>query len=476
MPKHHEIREGLTFDDVLLVPKKSNINSRKQVDIGIQLTTNIKLNIPIISAPMDTVVESTMAIALARLGVLGIIHRFNTIERQVVEIKRVKRVENYFIDNPRTISPSARLKNVLDLVTETGSTSYLVTTEDNTLLGIICKRDYILEKNQEILVKDLMTPFEKMICLKDFVTLEAATEFFKQHKIEKLPVVDEDRKVKGLITSKDVMQSTNTQAVRDGKGRLVVGAALGVKSDVFDRAAALADAGVDIFCLDVAHGHLDLCLDTAKELKKQFPTIPLIVGNIATTEAAEDVRKAGADVIKVGVGPGAACTTRIVTGSGVPQLTAVMDAVKGAGDVPVIADGGIKNSGDVVKALAAGASAVMMGSLLSGTDEAPGKLTMWNGRKVKLYRGMASFAAYDDKPKSADDKDAADFVAEGVDQGFVPHKGSVRDVIKNLEGGIRSGFSYSGAHNLQELWENAEFIKVSPLAFKENGAHDIATA
>lgn len=475
MKNFSDIPEGLTYDDVLLVPKRSSINSRKEVDLSVKLAGNITLKLPIVSAPMDTVTESKMAIALARMGALGIIHRFNSIETQVQEVSKVKRVENYFLENPFSLSPKATLKELLDESAKLNHSSFLVTDENNTLLGIISKRDYGFETDMAKTVQELMTPFEKLIYVKDFVGLEEAKQFFKTHKIEKLPIIDENNKVKGLITAKDVVQNYNQKAVRDGRGRLLVGAALGVKSDFLDRAKALVTAGVDVLVLDIAHGHLEKCLETIKILKKEFPEIPLIVGNIATEQGAKDLREAGADVIKVGVGPGAACTTRIVTGFGMPQLTAIMEAVKGAGDIPVIADGGAKSSGDLVKALAAGATAVMIGNMLAGSDETPGKLVMWNGRKVKQYRGMASFAAYDDKQGGIDQKDVEDFTAEGVDQGFVASKGPVKDLLKQWEGGMRSGFSYGGAHNIAEFWENAEFIKMSAAGAKESGAHDITT-
>ncbi len=313
-----------------------------------------------------------------------------------------------------------------------------------------------------------MTPFAELICVKDLLTLESAKEFFRKHKIEKLPVIDDAGCLRGLITAKDVIQSSNTRAVRDSRGRLLAAAAIGLKPDVLARAQALIRAGVDMLVLDIAHGHMEECLDTVHRVKQAFPDTPLMAGNIATREGARDLKDAGADIIKVGVGPGAVCTTRIVTGAGVPQLTAIMEAKLGAGETPIVADGGIKNSGDMVKALAAGASAVMIGSLLAGTDEAPGKVAMWNGRKVKLYRGMASYAAYN--------QDIDDFTAEGVDQAFVPYKGGVADILRNLEGGIRSGFSYAGARTIDELWGRAEFVRMSAIGVRENGAHDVTTA
>lgn len=471
-----QFMEGLTFDDVLLIPQRSSVRSRRDVSLTAHVASGINLSLPILAAPMDTVTESDMATALARAGGLGIIHRFNTIDKQAAEVKRVKRVENYFLDQPLTVAPNVLLKDLLDMVQKAGNSSFLVVAEDNTLLGIISKRDYVFEENLNREVQELMTPLQNVVCVKDFITLHDAKEFFRKHKIEKLPVIDEFQKVKGLITAKDVIQNSNTQAVRDAKGRLLVGAAIGVKPDVLERAAALVQAGADVLVLDIAHGHLEICIETVRKVKQAFPHVPLIAGNIATREGARDLADAGADVIKVGVGPGSVCTTRIITGSGMPQLTAIMEAKKGAGDRPIIADGGIKNSGDIVKALAAGASSVMIGSLFAGTDESPGKVALWNGKKVKLFRGMASYAAYEDKSKRVDRKELETYTAEGVDQAFVPYKGTVTDVLRQLEGGVRSGFSYCGAKTMGELWEKAEFIKISAVGIRENGAHDVTQA
>jgi IMP dehydrogenase len=471
--QNSNFREGLTYDDVLLVPKHSTISSRKEVDLSVNLANGLKLNLPIISAAMDTVTESAMAIALARRGALGIVHRFNTIEKQCQEIRKVKTVENYFLDKPLSVKPKQTLREVFELKFASGKNSFVVVDDNNTLVGLLSKRDYIFETDLDKTVEQLMTPFARLVWVNDFISLEEAKRFFRQHKIEKLPVIDQNRQLKGLITSKDVIQCSNVKAVRDKKGRLLVGGAIGVKSDFLDRAKALVEAGADVLVLDIAHGHLDICSSTASKIKEAFPEVPLMVGNIATREGAEDLAKAGADIIKVGVGPGSVCTTRIVTGCGVPQLTAIMEARKGAGDKPIIADAGIKTSGDMVKALAAGASAVMLGGLFAGTDEAPGKVSLWNGRKVKLFRGMASFAAYEDKTKNLGSEEVKDFTAEGVDQAFVPHKGPVGDLLSAWEGGIKSGFSYCGARNLAELWARSEFIKISSVGIKENGAHDV---
>ena len=469
-----KITEALTYDDVLLVPQHSEINSRRDVSLQTTLAEGVILNLPIIAAPMDTVCESAMAIAVARCGGLGVIHRFNTIENQATEVAKVKRAENYVVDNPFTVGPKTKLKEILHKVELFGATSFLVADKNNKLLGILSKRDYLFEDNLNTSAEQLMKPYKNLIVTEKPLTLAESMKIFKKYKIEKLPIVGRNREIKGLITVKDLKYANNHKAARDAKGRLLVGAALGIKDDYIERAEAVVEAGADILGLDVAHGHMQKVLDAVKELKSKFKNVPLMVGNVATEQGAADLRKAGADVIKTGVGPGAVCTTRIVAGSGVPQLTAVMNSVKGAGKVPVVADGGIKTSGDIVKALAGGASAVMFGSLLAGTDEAPGKVLNWNGKKVKVYRGMASFGAYQDKQKRLSKKSQSDnFTAEGIDQGFVPYKGPVVDIINQLEGGIRSGFTYSGAKKLQVLWKNAEFVKITAAGFKESGAHDV---
>jgi IMP dehydrogenase len=467
------MQEGVTFDDVLLVPKRSKIDSRKNVDLSSKLTTDIVLNLPIISAAMDTVTESDMAIALARKGGLGIIHRFCSIEEQVNEVLKVKKAENYLIEEPVCISPEISLKEIRGKSQEEHFQTFLVIDEEKRLLGLISKRDYVLEDDENKLAKDLMTPLEKLIVSNKKIDFDEAKEIFKKYKIEKIPIVDNERKVLGLITFRDFKYSLNKKAVRDKKGRLLAGAAIGIRGDYLERASALIQAGVDVLCIDVAHGHLEKCLRAVSEVKRKFTEVPLIAGNIATRQGAEDLKNAGADIIKVGIGPGSACTTRIVAGVGVPQITAIMEARKGAGDLPIIADGGCRNSGDIVKALAAGANAVMLGSMLAGTDEAPGKIFFVNGRRVKFFRGMASAAAYQDKIKKTKEENEYEPSSEGVSYGFVDYKGSVNEILENLEKGIRSGFSYCGASNLEELWQNAEFIKISEKGFKEGLPHSI---
>ncbi len=465
--------EGLSFDDVLLIPKRSVISSRRDVDLSVKLFSSVNLKIPIISSPMDTVTESSMAIAFARYGGLGIIHRFCSIDYQVKEVEKVKMAENYFVENPICISPEITLKEIKEKTENYHFLTFLVVDKNKRLLGLISKRDFVLEDDENKKAKDLMTPFEKLIVVNKKISLKEAKEIFKKYKIEKIPIIDKERKVRGLITFRDFMSSMNKKAVRDLKGRLLVGAALGIRGDCLERGEALAKAGADVLCIDVAHGHLEKALKAVKEVKRKFPEIPLIAGNIATKEGARDLKRAGADIIKVGIGPGSACTTRIVTGVGVPQVTAIMLARQGAGNTPLIADGGCRNSGDIVKALAAGANAVMLGSLLAGTDEAPGKIFYMNGKRVKAFRGMSSMIAFENKINHT--KENIDYkpIAEGIDYGFVDYKGPVFEVLESLEKGIRSGFSYCGARNLKELWRNAEFIKITSGGLKESYPHDI---
>ncbi len=465
--------EGLSFDDVLLIPKRSKINSRKEIDLSSKLSEKVILNLPIISAPMDTVTEGEMAIALARNGGLGIIHRFCPIEEQVKQVLKVKRAENYLVENPVCISPETALKEIKEKIENYNFHTFLVVDEKNRLLGLISKRDYILETDDSKRAKDLMTPFDKLIVSYKKLTFEEAQEIFKKYKIEKIPIIDQERKVLGLITFRDFRNSFNKKATRDLKGRLLVGAAIGIRDDYLERAEELVKNGVDVLCIDVAHGHLEKCLKVVWEIKNKFPEITLIAGNIATEEGARDLKEAGADIIKVGIGPGSACTTRVVAGVGIPQITAIMLARKGAGEVPIIADGGCRNSGDVVKALAAGANAVMLGSLLAGTDEAPGRIFQLGGKRVKYFRGMASFEAFNSKNLKIREKVDYQPISEGVNYGFVEYKGSVNEVLGNLEKGIRSGFSYCGASNLKELWEKAEFVKITELGLKEGYPHNI---
>jgi IMP dehydrogenase len=473
-----DIREGLTFDDVLLVPKRSPIVSRSQTDLRTKLSRNITLNIPIISANMDTVTESGMAIALAREGGIGIIHRFLSIEDQVDEILKVKRSESVMIEQPYTIKPDITVTEVKKAMAEYGVSGLLV-EEGGKLAGIITRRDITFEKNNKRKVSELMT--KEVITAKAGTTIEQAKDILHKHRIEKLPVVDDKRRIVGLITRKDILKMDEyPHASKDRKGRLLVGAAVGVKGDYLERTEALLEAGADVLVVDIAHGHSENAINTVHMIKKAFPNCELIAGNIATGEGARDLIKAGVDAVKVGVGSGSICITRVVTGSGVPQLTAVLDSVKVARDydIPVISDGGIRNSGDITKALAAGSSSVMVGSLFGGTDESPGKTLVKNGKKYKMYRGMASFYASlgrkyrEEGPQVVDSDDLNDYVPEGV-EAMVPYKGSVVEIIRQLAGGLRSGLSYCGAKTIGEMQKNAEFIKMTSAGYTESQPHDV---
>jgi IMP dehydrogenase len=473
-----EIREGLTFDDVLLVPKRSPVVSRLQTDLRTKLSRNITLNIPIISANMDTVTESGMAVALAREGGIGIIHRFMTIEDQVDEILKVKRSESVMIEQPYTVKPDITVAEVKKAMAEYGVSGLLV-EDGRKLVGIITRRDITFEKNNKRKVSELMT--KEVITAKAGTTIDQAKEILHKQRIEKLPIVDDKQRIVGLITSKDILKMDQyPHASKDKKGRLLVGAAVGVKGDYLERAEALLEAGADVLVVDIAHGHSENAINTVQMIKKAFPNCELIAGNIATGEGARDLIKAGVDAVKVGVGSGSICITRVVTGSGVPQLTAVLDSVKVARDydVPVISDGGVRTSGDITKALAAGASSVMVGSLFGGTDESPGKTLVKNGKKYKMYRGMASFYASlgrkyrEEGPEVVDSDDLNDYVPEGV-EAMVPYKGSVVEIVRQLVGGLRSGLSYCGAKTIAEMQKNAEFIKMTSAGYIESQPHDV---
>jgi len=473
-----DIREGLTFDDVLLVPKYSNITSRSQTSLATKMSRNISLNIPLVSANMDTVTESAMAVVMAREGGIGIIHRFLTIKEEVNEVLKTKRSGSVMIEKPYVIGPDQTVSEAIEYMQEKGVSGLLVANGELRLAGILTSRDVQFADSSH-LVKDVMT--KDVITAKPGISLDDAKDILQKHRIEKLPLVDEKQVIKGLITSKDIIERENfPSASKDKKGRPLVGAAVGVKGDFMERAEALMEAEADIIVVDIAHGHSENALSTVRHLKKAFPNCELLAGNVATAKGAEDLIKAGVDAVKVGVGSGSICITRVVTGSGVPQLTAVMDCAKIGKEynIPIISDGGTRTSGDVTKALAAGASSVMIGSLFGGTDESPGSTIMKNGKRFKIYRGMASLtASLGRKSKESGfvslDDDLNDYVAEGV-EAMVPYKGSVTDIIKQLTGGIRSGLSYCGAHNIQQMQENAEFIKMSPAGFVESQPHDVS--
>jgi IMP dehydrogenase len=473
-----DFREGLTFDDVLLVPKRSPIVSRSQTDLRTKLSRNISLNIPLISANMDTVTESQTAIAVAREGGIGIIHRFMTIEDQVDEVLKVKRSESVVIEQPYTVKASTSVAELYKLMAEYGVSGLLV-EDGGKLAGIITRRDITFEKNLKRKVSELMT--KDVVTAKAGTTIEQAKEILHKHRIEKLPLVDDKGRIAGLITSKDILKMDQyPHAAKDRKGRLLAGAAVGVKGDYLERTEALLNAGADTIVVDIAHGHSENALNTVHMIKKAFPSCDLIAGNVATADGARDLIKAGVDAVKVGVGSGSICITRVVTGSGVPQLTAVIDAVKAAKefDIPVISDGGIRTSGDLTKALAAGASSAMIGSMFGGTDESPGKTLVKNGKKYKMYRGMASYMASlgrkyrQEGPEVVDSDDLNDYVPEGV-EAMVPYKGSVVEIIRQLVGGLRSGLSYCGAKSIAEMQRNAEFVRITGAGFIESRPHDV---
>jgi IMP dehydrogenase len=427
---------------------------------------------------MDTVTESRMAIALAREGGIGIIHRFMTIEDHVDEILKVKRSESVMIEQPYTINPDLTVADAKKVMVEYGVSGLLV-EEGGQLAGIITRRDITFETNNKRKVLDLMT--KDVITAKAGITIEQAKEILHKKRIEKLPVIDDKKRIVGLITSKDILKMEQyPHASKDKKGRLLVGAAVGVKGDYLDRAEALLEAGADVIVVDIAHGHSENAINTVRMIKKAFPDCELIAGNVATGEGARDLIKAGVDAIKVGVGSGSICITRVITGSGVPQLTAVLDSVKVAHEygIPIISDGGIRNSGDMTKALAAGASSVMIGSLFGGTDESPGKTLVKNSKKFKMYRGMASFYASlgrkyrEEGPQVVDSEDLNDYVPEGV-EAMVPYKGSVVEIVRQLAGGLRSGLSYCGAKTIPEMQTNAEFIKMTSAGYIESRPHDV---
>ncbi len=473
-----EFKEGLTFDDVLLVPKYSDITSRSQTNLDTKLSRNISINIPFVSANMDTVTESLMAVAMARAGGIGIIHRFLTIKEQSNEVLKVKRSGSVIIENPYSISSEKSIQDALNYAEDKEISGLLVIDSNSKLVGIITERD-LLFANSNGNIRDIMT--KDVVTAKPGVTLEDAKEILHKHRIEKLPIVDDSGIIKGLITSKDITINADfPNASKDKKGRPLVGAAVGVKGDFLERSESLLDAGVDVLVVDIAHGHSENAINTVRNIKKAFPDCELIAGNIATAQGAEDLIKAGVDAVKVGVGSGSICITRVITGSGVPQLTAVMDCAKIGKDhgVPIISDGGTRTSGDATKALAAGASSVMIGSMLGGTDESPGTVLTKNGKRFKVYRGMASLAAsIGRKTKETGsfsfDDDLNDYVAEGV-EAMVPYKGTVVDILKQLTGGVRSGLSYCGAHTIPQMQDNAEFIKMSRAGFAESQPHDVS--
>lgn len=468
------VREGLTFDDVLLVPARSEVLP-KEVDLSIQLTPVIKLNIPLMSAAMDTVTDSRMAIAMAREGGLGIIHKNMSIAEQAAQVDKVKRSEHGVITDPFFLSPDHLIQDAENLMARYRISGVPI-TRDGKLVGILTNRDLRFETDYSRKISEVMTS-ENLITAPVGTSLEQAKQILAKHRIEKLPIVDENGMLRGLITIKDIEKSTKyPNSAKDAKGRLLCGAAVGVTHDVFDRIEALLDAKVDVISIDTAHGHSVGVLRQVEAIRKRFPDIQLFAGNVATAVATHDLISAGVDCVKVGIGPGSICTTRVVAGIGVPQVTAVADCAEEADKygIRVIADGGIKYSGDIVKALAAGGSCVMLGSMLAGTDEAPGATEIYQGRSYKVYRGMGSLGAMEHGSKDRYfQEDAKKLVPEGV-EGRVPYKGILADTIFQMVGGIRSGMGYCGAKNIDDLRKNSEFIKITGAGLAESHPHDIS--
>ncbi len=478
--------KGLTFDDVLLIPQHSRIASRRDVDTSSDLTPAIRLHVPVVSANMDTVTEAAMAIAMARAGGIGILHRFMTVEQQVRQVKQVKRSQGFIVDNPYAIGPDACIADATRTMQQYEVGGLVVLAPDGKFLGLITHRDILLAPGDRAVVRDAMTPAERVIKVGPDVSPEEARRVLYEHRLEKLPILDERGHLTGLITAADVAKARQfPHATRDAQGRLRVGAAVGVTTGEDARAAALLEAGADLLVIDIAHGHADHCTGMVARLRRRHPQAQIVAGNVATRAGARALAEAGADAIKVGIGPGSICTTRIVTGFGVPQITAIMDSVQGVQDagrrVPIIADGGIRASGDLVKALAAGADTVMIGSLFAGCEEAPGAPVIRDGRKVKVVRGMASLGATmsrkqvekgnDESAESQEDWDKV--VPEGV-EAVVPYRGQVSEILYQLVGGLRSGLSYAGARTISELQQNAEFIEITSAGVRESGHHDVS--
>jgi IMP dehydrogenase len=466
--------DALTFDDVLLVPRRS-VTHPRDVDTQSRFTRGITLNIPFVAAAMDTVTESEMAIAMARAGGIGVVHKNMSIDRQAAEVDRVKRSESGMIRNPITLSPDATLREAVALMSRFKISGVPIVDTAGKLVGIITNRDLQFERQLDRPLREAMTA-DGLVTAPLGTTLEEAERIMGRRRIEKLPVVDDDGTLRGLITVKDIHKRRQfPNACKDEHGRLRVAAAVGAVGYV-ERARALIEAGVDVIIVDTAHGHSDVVLRATADMRERFPDVQLVAGNIATRDGAAALVERGVDAVKVGVGPGSICTTRVVTGVGVPQLTAVLDAVAGAGDVPVIADGGVKYSGDIVKALAAGASTVMMGSMLAGTEESPGESLLFEGRRFKMIRGMGSLAAMQDG--SADryfqegEMSARKMVPEGI-EGRVPYKGPVADVLFQMVGGLRSGMGYVGCSNISELRRDAEFVRITAAGLRESHPHDV---
>ncbi|MEI6190360.1 MAG: IMP dehydrogenase [Chitinophagia bacterium] len=468
--------KGLTFDDVLLMPAYSEILP-SEVNIHAQLTKNIQLHVPILSSAMDTVTEANLAIALAREGGIGILHKNMSIERQAEQVRKVKRSESGMIVDPITLEVSATIGDALKLMKENKIGGIPIVDKTNKLVGILTNRDLRFETDRKRKVSEVMTK-ENLVIAPEGTDLKKAEKILRQYKIEKLPVVNKQGKLIGLITYRDILQlSAFPNAVKDKIGRLLVGAALGITKDLLERAAALQSVGVDIVSLDSAHGHSKGVIEALKLLKKTYKNLPVIAGNVATYEGALALANAGADAVKVGIGPGSICTTRIVAGAGVPQLTAIMEAAKAlkGKNIPIIADGGIRYTGDMVKALAAGANCVMMGSIFAGTEESPGETIIYEGRKFKGYRGMGSIGAMSqgsgDRYFQEGESDTKKFVPEGI-EGRVAYKGNLNEIIYQFVGGLKAGMGYCGAKTVKDL-QNATFVQITNAGMKESHAHDV---
>jgi len=472
-----KIEEALTFDDVVLLPSYSEILPG-EVNVSTSLTSNIKLNIPLISAAMDTVTEAQTSISMAQEGGIGIIHKNFSIEDQASEVQKVKKYEGGMIINPLTVRPDNKVGDAINIMLSKNITGLPVIRGDNTLLGIVTYRDLRFEKNLDYPVKKIMTKKSKLVTVREDISLESAKQLLHKYKIEKLPVVNDKFKLKGLITMKDIEKiEKHPLACKDNLGRLRCGAAVGVGQDRERRIDALINANCDVIVIDTAHGHSRRVLDAIKSTKKKFPDTELIAGNIATEQGAEALIKAGADCLKIGVGPGSICTTRVIAGIGVPQITAIMNVVKAAKKygVPVIADGGIKYSGDITKAISAGANSVMIGNLFAGADEAPGEIILYQGRTYKVYRGMGSIEAMRKGSKdrySQDEMIDSKLVPEGI-EGRIPNRGSIGSIIYQLLGGLRAGMGYTGCLNIAGLREKSKFIKITNAGLKESHVHDV---
>jgi IMP dehydrogenase len=469
-----KIRDALTFDDVLLVPRHSTVHPA-DVDVSSRLTRNIRLAVPLVSAAMDTVTEHRMAIAMSREGGIGIIHKNMPVEAQVAQVDRVKRSESGMILDPITLGPDARLREANALMREFSISGVPIVDADGRLIGIITNRDLVFETDMDQRVGDAMVS-DALVTAPVGTSLEGAEEILRRHKIEKLPVVDDDGMLRGLITVKDIFKRrSHPNASKDDHGRLLVGAAVGTSVSELERARELVSADCDVVVIDAAHGHSEGVLRAVERIREALPDVQLVAGNIASADGARALVERGVDAVKVGVGPGSICTTRVVTGVGVPQITAVIDAVAGADDVPVIADGGVKQSGDIVKALAAGADACMLGSMLAGTEESPGEAFLLEGRRFKVIRGMGSLSAMEEGSADRYFQESGDgrkLVPEGI-EGRVPYKGPAEDTLYQLVGGLRSGMGYCGVASVEELKNNTEFVKITSGGLRESHPHDV---